>query len=107
MSETEYRLLTSVGGGSWYDLNHMFRTVRVFNKKITIKEFERLVRKHIAYGYIKARKDGVKLMSYKNELGITQKGSDALEYWKRVRYSHTDNKHLLSSEGQAMITLPK
>lgn len=107
MNESEYRVLTSVGGGSWYDLNHMMRTARVFNKKLTEDEFKHIVHKHVAYGYIRARKDGSPLISYKNEFGITKKGSDCLEYWKRVRYDHTKNKHLLSAEGQAMITLPK
>lgn len=106
MNETEYRVLTSVGGGSWYDLNHIMRVAKHFNKKLTASELEHILKKQIAYGYIRARKDGVKLMSYRNELGITKKGSDCLEYWKRVRYDHTKRKHLLSAEGQAMITLP-
>ena len=107
MNETEYKVLVSLGGGYWYDLNHMMRIAKYFNKKLTVKEFERIVKKHICYGLIRAKKDGVKLLTYKNELGLTQKGSECLEYWKRVRYDHTDKKHLLGEEGQAMITLPK
>lgn len=107
MNETEYRVLTSLGGGSWYDLNHMMRVARTFNKKLSKEEFAKILKKQVAYGYIRARKDGVALISYKNELGLTKKGSDALEYWKKVRYEKTNKKHLLGEEGQAMITLPK
>ena len=107
MCEAEYRILTSVGGGSWYPVDHCYRIAKYHIKKLSVKEFERLLKKLVAYGHIRAKKDGVKLVSYKNLVGITQRGSDALEYWKRIRYEHTDKKSFLSKEGQAMISLPK
>ncbi len=107
MCEAEYRVLTSFGGGSWYDLNHAMRVAKHFKKDLTKEEFIKILKKHVAYGYIKARKPGVYLVSYKNELGITHKGSDALEYWKRVRYERTARKRLLSREGQADISWHK
>lgn len=107
MNETEYRVLTSLGGGAWYDLNHMMRVARVYTPKLTKDEFFTIVKKQVAYGYIKSRYDGVPLISYKNELGLTQRGSDCLEYWKEVRYARTDKKILLSEEGRAQITLAK
>lgn len=107
MRELEYRLLTTVGGGNWYPVEHSYRIAKYHFKKLTLKEFEHILKKLVAYGLIRAHYDGIKLISYKNELGITQKGSDCMEYWKRVRYAHTDKKNYLSEEGQAMITLPK
>lgn len=107
MNEAEYRVLTSFGGGSWYDLNHSMRVAKHFKKDLTKEEFIRILKKQVAYGYVRAKKDGVALVSYKNELGITKKGSDALEYWKRVRYERTSRKRLLSREGQDGITWHK
>lgn len=107
MTEAEYRVLMSVGGGSWYPVDHSFRIANFYIKTLNVKDFERILKKLVAYGHIRAQKDGVKLVSYKNMIGITKRGSDALEYWKRIRYDHTDKKSLLSKEGQAMITLPK
>ena len=107
MSEAEYRILTSLGGGKWYDLNHMMRVGRTFAPKLTKEEFIAIIKKHVAYGLVKSRKEGTQLISYKNELALTKKGSDALEYWKEVRYAHTDKKKLLSAEGRAQITLAK
>lgn len=106
IKEREYRVLATFGGGNWNSLNDSYSIARVRLKKIDVKEFMRYIHKFLAYGWICGQTDGLPVFNYKSRFGITRKGSDALEYFKDMRYHHTDMKRLISKEGKAMITLP-
>lgn len=102
-----YSVLTSFGGGKWMSLAESVRVLSIRNNKFNLREYKHFIRKCLAYGWIKCQKAGLPIFAYKNMFGITQRGSDALEFYKDMRYHHTNKKCLLSPEGKAMITLPK
>lgn len=104
--EEEYRVLTTVAGGEWTHLSMMYYVAKREIKDLTVERLKQIISKLIAYNLISAETASLPPFNYKNKLGITRKGSEALEYYKRVRYYMTDKKIYLSKEGGAMITLP-
>lgn len=106
IKEHEYRVLMTFGGGAWNSLNDSYSIARFHNRAMTLEKFMHCIHKFLAYGWIRGQKEGLNVFNYKARFGITQKGSDAMEFYKDMRYHHTDKKSLLSEEGRAMITLP-
>jgi len=104
--EDEYRVLASVAGGEWTHLTMMYFVLRRQIPGLTVDRLKDILKKLIAYNLISTQNEHLPFFNYNNKLGITKKGSDALEYYKRVRYAMTDKKIYISKEGGAMITLP-
>lgn len=106
IKELDYRVLMTFGGGAYITLNDSYSIASRHIKHLTVKEFKRLLHKLLSYGWIRGEREGMPIFTYKSRFGITRRGSDALEFYKYMRYNHTDKKNLLSEEGRAMITLP-
>ena len=104
--EDEYRVLSSVAGGEWTHLSMMYYVIKHNLPDITVDELKYILKRLIAYNLVSTQNEHLPPFNYNNKFGITKKGSDALEYYKRVRYYQTDKKIYLSKEGGAMITLP-
>jgi hypothetical protein len=105
--EIEYRILSAFGGGKWSHCNDIYGVLHhTLGRLMTVPIFVKTLHRLLAYGLIATEKDGLPVFCYANKFGITKKGSDAMEYWKQVRYTHTDKKRYLTKEGAAMITLP-
>lgn len=102
-----YAVLTTFGGGKWMSLTDSARVLSIKDRKFSIDNYKNLIRRCLEYGWICCQKSGLPIFAYKNMFGITKRGSDALEFFKSMRYHHTDKRCLLSKEGRAMITLPK
>jgi hypothetical protein len=102
-----YTVLTTFGGGKWMSLGDSVQILSIKDKKFSIEKYKKLIRRCLEYGWIGCQKSGLPVFAYKNMFGITKRGSDALEFFKSMRYHHTDRRILLSKEGRAMITLPK
>lgn len=101
-----YKVLMTFGGGTWISLADSLRIAAHRNKGMHVEKYKKLIKKCLEYGWISTEKSGLPVFAYKNMFGITQRGSDALEFYKSMRYNHTDKKYLLTKEGRAMITLP-
>ena len=101
-----YKVLMTFGGGEWISLADSLNIAALHNKKMCLPYYKKLVHKCLEYGWIQSNVHGMPIFAYKNMFGITRRGSDALEFYKSMRYHHTDKRFLLSNEGKAMITLP-
>lgn len=106
IKECDYKVLMTFGGGGWNSLTDSYRILFVKDKRFKSQDFMRIIHKLLSYGWIRGQREGINVKNYASRFGITQKGSDALEFYKGMRYHHTDKKALLSAEGKAMITLP-
>ena len=101
-----YTVLATFGGGKWMSLADSARVVLLKHKNIKLHQYKQHIKRCIEYGWIRCEKPGLPTFAYKNMFGITKRGSDAMEFYKSMRYNHTDKRFLLSKEGRAMITLP-
>lgn len=106
INKLDYRVLMTFGGGVFNTLQESYRIARFNTREMDLNKFKAILHKLLAYGWIRGEVDGLPVFSYKSKFGITRRGSDALEFFKQMRYHHTDKKILLSKEGKAMITLP-
>ena len=106
IKEHEYRVLMTFGGGAWNSLNDSYSIARFHNRAMTLEKIHALYSQIPSLWLDTGPKGRAQCFYYKARFGITQKGSDAMEFYKDMRYHHTDKKSLLSEEGRAMITLP-
>ena len=100
LTNNEYNLLARFGSGTWMSLNDIYGMLTFGPKgiKLTIDEFKKLVYKFLAYGFIQRKEYNTTAFSHAARYCITHKGSDALEFYKKFRYTGTDKKHIVTKE---------
>jgi hypothetical protein len=95
----EYKIIATLGGGNLqrlYELN--FIANRGFYR-VPTKEFVSYTKKLLEYGLIKRNYySNFRLNSIDTTYGITEKGINALECYKRMRYTNTKKDYLLKEE---------